>query len=67
MNKERLIFPVNVEGYLVPCAHMIKVIPSLENGISIVAFIKDAEKGSLFKGIEFESKSDVKDGEGIGE
>jgi len=30
MNKERLVFPVNYENFIIPCSLMIKIIPSLE-------------------------------------
>lgn len=43
IGKERLVFPINKAGYLVPCSLMIKVLPTLDEGIRIVGFLKDIE------------------------
>jgi len=43
MNIERLVFPINKKGYLVPCTLMIKVLPNLSEGIRIVGFLREVE------------------------
>ena len=41
MNKDRIAFPINKEGYIVPCTLYIQILPTLENGIEIVGFLND--------------------------
>ena len=41
IGKERFVMPVNIEGYMVPSILMIKVLPTLDEGIQFVGFIKE--------------------------
>jgi hypothetical protein len=57
---ERVVFPVNKSGYVVPCTLMIKVLPNLDEGIRMVGFLKDIEKdSSVMKNAEFDSDEKV--------
>jgi len=57
---ERLVFPVNKAGFMVPCTLMIKVLPTLDEGIRVVGFLKDVENGvSLSKDIDLDSEENV--------
>jgi len=57
---ERIVFPVNKNGYIVPCTLMIKVLPNLDEGIRLVGFLKDIEKDSgLLKNADFDSEEQV--------
>lgn len=57
---ERLVYPLNKEGYIVPCSLMIKVLPNLDEGIRLVGFLKDVDKdGSFAKGSDFETEEKV--------
>ncbi|EGR28256.1 PAS domain S-box family protein [Ichthyophthirius multifiliis] len=38
---ERLITPVNKDGYLIPCILMIKILPNLDEGLQFVGFFKE--------------------------
>jgi PAS domain S-box-containing protein len=40
---ERFVFPVKKDGYIVPCSLMIKVLPSLSEGLKIVGFLTELE------------------------
>jgi len=46
---ERIVFPVTKWGYIVPCSLMIKVLPSLSEGLKTVGFLTELENisGSL--------------------
>ena len=41
---ERVVFPVTKQGYLIPCTLMIKVLPSLKEGLKIVGFLTELER-----------------------
>jgi len=58
---ERIVFPVNKGGYLVPCTLMIKILPNLEEGIKIVGFLKEIETESAVysKTVDFENEDSV--------
>jgi len=57
IGSERLVFPQNKQGYLVPCTLMIKVLPNLDEGIQIVGFLKDLDiSSSLVKTSSDEEK-----------
>jgi hypothetical protein len=61
IGEERLVFPVNKAGYLVPCTLMIKVLPTLDEGIRVVGFLKDVENGvSLNKDLEIDHEENVR-------
>ena len=61
IGKERIVFPVNKSGYLVPCSLMIKVLPTLDEGIRVVGFLKDLEgEGFAGKGQGLESGDNVR-------
>lgn len=45
---ETLVFPISKDDYLVPCTLMVKILPNLDEGISIVGFLKDIELGNAF-------------------
>ena len=38
---DRIVYPQNKQGYIVPCTLLIKVLPSLDEGIQFVSFLKD--------------------------
>lgn len=40
---DRIVYPQNKQGYIVPCTLLIKVLPSLEEGIQFVSFLKDLQ------------------------
>ena len=40
---ERLVMALTKEGYIVPCTLMIKVLPNLNEGISLIGFLKDID------------------------
>ena len=40
---ERLVFPVDCNGYLVPCLLMVIILPTLEEGVQCIGFMKDYE------------------------
>ena len=40
LNIERTVYPMNLKGYIVPCALLAKILPNLENGIQIVGFLR---------------------------
>ena len=46
MNRERMVLCMNSQGYLLPCSLMIKVLPNLSQGISIVGFLSDEADSS---------------------
>jgi len=57
---ERLVFPLNKDGYIVPCSLMIKVLPNLDEGIRLVGFLKDVDKdGTFAKGGDMETDEKV--------
>ena len=57
---ERMVFPLDKDGYIVPCSLMIKVLPNLDEGIRLVGFLKDVDKdGTFAKGSEFETEERV--------
>lgn len=57
---ERIIFPVDKSGYIVPCSLMIKILPNLDEGIRLVGFLKDIEKETgMMKNAEFDSEEQV--------
>ena len=57
---ERVVFPLNKEGYVVPCSLMIKVLPNLDEGIRLVGFLKDLDKeGAFAKGSDMEMEEKV--------
>lgn len=37
---ERTVYPMNVKGYIVPCALLAKILPNLDEGIQIVGFLR---------------------------
>lgn len=41
---ERLITPINKEGFLVPSILMIKILPNLEEGLQFVGFFKEKDE-----------------------
>lgn len=41
---ERIIFPVNKHGYLVPSNLMIKLLPELDKGIKVVGFLNECDE-----------------------
>src|SRR5690606_30150303 len=60
MGQERIVFPINKDGYIIPSSLMIKVMPNLDEGIRLVGFLKDVDKGGNFgKGTEFETEEEV--------
>lgn len=57
---ERVVFPINKRGYLVPCTLMIKILPNLEEGVKIVGFLKEIEtEVSSSKTVDFENEDIV--------
>ena len=61
IGEERVVFPVNKAGYMVPCTLMIKVLPTLDDGIRVVGFLKDIENGAaLHKDLEIDNEDNVK-------
>jgi len=60
MGMERTVFPINKQGYMVPCSLMIKVLPNLDDGIRLVGFLKEIEKDSHFvKELAFDTDKPV--------
>lgn len=49
INQERLVLCLNKQGYLVACSLMIKVLPSLSEGITLVGFLKEMESPEELK------------------
>ncbi|EGR31957.1 PAS domain S-box family protein [Ichthyophthirius multifiliis] len=41
---ERLITPVNKDGFIIPCLLMIKILPNLEEGLQFVGFFKEIDE-----------------------
>lgn len=44
IGQERIVFPINKHGYMVPCSLMIKVLPNLDEGIRLVGFLKEVQQ-----------------------
>ena len=44
IGQERMIMCQNKQGYIIPCSLMIKVLPSLQEGIQMVGFIKEIDE-----------------------
>lgn len=44
IGSERFVTPNNADGFLVPCILMIKVLPSLDDGLQFVGFIKEKDE-----------------------
>lgn len=60
MGQERIVFPINKGGYLVPCSLMIKILPTLDDGIRVVGFLKDLEGENISgKGHGLENEDNV--------
>ena len=38
------MYPLNSEGYVIPCSAVIKIFPSLKDGIQLVAFLSNVER-----------------------
>lgn len=45
MGIERLLFPINKAGFIVPCTLFIKFLPNLSDGIKLVGFLHDVNLG----------------------
>lgn len=43
MDLERNIYAMDCDGYMIPCTLLIKVLPSLSEGVQIVGFVKEKE------------------------
>ena len=43
MNVERTVYAMNKDGYVIPCTLLIKVVPSLTDGIQTIGFLKEKE------------------------
>jgi len=43
MGVERDVFAMSKEGYIIPCTLLIKIMPSLANGIQILSFLNEKE------------------------
>ena len=43
LNNDRIVFPINKQGYLVACTLYVKILPKLEKGIEIVGFLNDLQ------------------------
>ena len=56
---ERLVFPQNKQGYLIPSTLMIKVLPNLNEGIQIVGFLKDIDNSSAYMQNSYETDEQV--------
>ena len=56
---ERVVFPQNKNGYLVPCTLMIKVLPNLNEGIQIVGFLKDIDSAASFMKTEYDANERI--------
>lgn len=56
---EREVFPINKKGYMVPSTLMVKVLPTLSEGIRMVGFLKDIEKDSGFNKADFDTDEKV--------
>ncbi len=41
--KERLVLPEHIQGYLVPCMLLVKLMPNLRNGIQFIGFVTRAD------------------------
>lgn len=66
---ERVIFPNNKNGYLIPCSLMIKVLPNLDDGIKIVGFLKSIDNSSQLNKGDYEAidqEEQVSDVKGLG-
>lgn len=46
---ERIVYPQNKNGYIIPCTLMIKVLPNLDEGIRIVGFFKEIDESAELK------------------
>lgn len=42
-SRELVIFPINSNGYLVECAMVNKIMPSLEYGVNIISFLLNSK------------------------
>lgn len=47
MNNERMVYSMSKDGYIIPCTLLIKVLPSLFDGIQIVGFLKEKESENI--------------------
>mgnify|MGYP000952821047 CR=1 FL=1 len=56
---EKLVFPVNKQGYIVPCTLMSKILPSLDEGLRLVGFLKEVD-GLTINGGQIEYNSEEK-------
>jgi PAS domain S-box-containing protein len=59
IGSERLVFPVNKQGYIVPCSLMVKILPNLDEGIRVVGFLKDVEGATSYNKGDFDSDEKV--------
>mmetsp|Transcript_28675 Transcript_28675/g.25657 ORF Transcript_28675/g.25657 Transcript_28675/m.25657 type:complete len:287 (-) Transcript_28675:781-1641(-) len=59
IGQERTVFPINKKGYMIPCTLMIKVLPTLDEGIKLVGFLKDIEKDSGFMKADLETDGKI--------
>lgn len=53
---ERIVYPQNKNGYMVPCTLMIKVLPNLDEGIRIVGFFKEIDDSAELKAYDSAEK-----------
>jgi len=42
-HKNRIIFPLNKDGYIIPCQVLVYVLPSLREGIRLAAFLQEID------------------------
>jgi PAS domain S-box-containing protein len=43
---ERIVFPLDRNGYIVPCTLMAKILPNLSDGLKLVGFLQEIDKSS---------------------
>ena len=47
INTEKLVYPINKSGYLVPCTLMVKILPRLTHGIVVLGFLREADTNAI--------------------
>lgn len=47
LGRESIVFPVNKEGYIVPCTLTVRIIPNLNEGLKTVGFLNDLNRSRL--------------------
>lgn len=62
VNKERTVYPLRSSGYVTPCSALLRVMPTLEQGVQLVLFVNELEVRNF---LDPEEKEDPPESLGI--